>query len=88
MRESKVATPMLDRMRSVAPEGRKIGAFIDWLNENGMQICAMTSDPRYGEEMTPIYEPPEKLIARYFEIDLTKVEEERCALLEEMRGAA
>lgn len=85
-RTSNVETPMLDRMRSVKPESQKIGAFIEWLNENGMPICHLTKDDRYGDEMTPIALSIDALLARYFEIDLEKVEEERRSLLDEMRG--
>jgi hypothetical protein len=85
-RESKVPTPTLDKMRSVKADSQKIGTFIDWLGENGMSICAEVSDPRYGSSLEPITESVEKLLARYFEIDLGKVEEERMALLDEIRG--
>lgn len=86
MRKSTVKTPTLDKMRAVKAESQKIGAFIDWLTTNAMPICKETSDPRYGSEMAPITDSTENLLARYFEIDLEKVELERRALLAELRG--
>jgi hypothetical protein len=87
-RTSKVDTPMLDRMRAVKADSQKIGSFIDWLNERGTPICEKVHDDRFGDEMVPVSDSIEKLLARYFEIDLVKVEDERRALLDEMRGSA
>jgi len=69
-------TPELDKMHVVRSASQSIGRFIDWLRGHRMEIC-------YREEgkFLPMPESVEKLLARYFEIDLNKVEEERQALL-------
>lgn len=86
MRKSEVKTPQLDKMRSVKEDSQKLSTFIDWLTEQGMPICEKITDDRYGAEMAPITISIERLLARYFEIDLNKVEDERRSLLDELRA--
>ena len=55
-----------------------IGAFIDWLNDNGMYIA------NDGDGCC-IDESIEQLLARYAKIDLDAIEREKRAMVEEMR---
>jgi len=71
-------TPELEKMRGVREESQKIGQFLDWLRGEGMQIVD-------GDD-EPLYLSIEQLLAKYFEIDLEKVEEERRALLAYQRA--
>jgi hypothetical protein len=73
-------SPELSKMEAVADESQSIGNFIDWLGENGMVICA-SDDGLRGTRFFPTMESTEALLARYFEIDLNKVEKERRAML-------
>lgn len=80
-----IPTPECDRMVAVAPFSQMIGDFLDWLGETGITLC--DSDDSYRtslgpeERFMPHYESYELLLARYFQIDLQKVEEERRAIL-------
>lgn len=69
-------------MLAVKPQSQAIGQFIDWLTEQGMEICKREDDAR----LWPVDETIEGLLARHFEIDLKKAEREKCALLDAIRA--
>lgn len=82
-----VPSPECERMVQVAPFSQMIGDFLDWLNEQGIQLCeidpfASTSDHR---AWWPRHEPYNTLLARYFQIDLNLVEEERRNILAQLQ---
>jgi hypothetical protein len=81
----KPETPMLDKIRQVKSESQKIGAFLEWLDLQGIQLCQTPTEPWPGEEWRPIQERTEELLAQYFEIDRQQVESERQALLDKIR---
>ena len=91
--------PECERLAAVAPVSQEIGRFLDWLREeknwtladyhehseecygeNGYRICGYAKD-----SLAPVHFQPEKLLAEFFGIDLTKIENERRALLESLR---
>lgn len=54
------------------------GVFPDYKYREVQELsCGMNEDDSF-----PVHEPPEKLLAAFYEIDLDKIEEERCALLD------
>lgn len=78
--------PELEKMRSVRGESRLLTEFVDWLEDHNMRICVRTaSQSVYSSPYEPIPENYEKLFARFFAIDLEKVEDERRAMLEALR---
>lgn len=93
----KPETPTLDRMQSphsawTAREGKPcrlvdhsqiIGEFIDWIEGQGIYLA------KWGENdvLYPYHESIEKLLARFFNIDLEKVDEEKMRLLRWIREA-
>lgn len=84
MRESKVKTPELDKMRIVKGKSQAIGEFLEWLErEKQIELCERDKS---DEELYPCAIPIERLIAAHFGIDLMRVEEEKQALLEELRA--
>lgn len=69
-----------------------IGQFVDWLEGQGIHLARwtpMTDEEKelLGDEVL-LYaqEPREKLLARYFDIDLNAVETEKRALLEAIQN--
>lgn len=91
--KSKVKTPELEKIRANRQESQSIGNFLDWLHsEQELHICAYDGECEEGfgpDNWHGIYteerDSIEKLLARYFDIDLNKVESERQALLDELR---
>lgn len=78
--------PELAKMKSVQAETRTLSQFVDWLEENNMRICVRTKGSgAYAPPYESTSERYEQLFARFFEIDLDKVEQERQQMLEEQR---
>ncbi len=75
------ACPECDKLAKVSEDSQKIGEFIDWLHSQEIELAKWEDD-----ELFTIHESIEKLLAKYFEIDLVKVENERQALLKAMRN--
>lgn len=74
-------TPELDKLHKVTDESQGIGAFLDWLREQGLTLCKYYVDETYE----PCGLPAEKLLADYYKIDLEEVEQERRDLLDWLR---
>lgn len=79
--------PELDKMLAVRDKSRLLSEFLDWLASEGIALCELNTERR-GGEFERIQEGYEKLLARFFEIDLDKIEEERRALLDSLRQKA
>lgn len=83
-----VSTPEHDKLKKVRTESNAIGAFLDWLlHERELEICEM---PEKSETYFPVHLPfgtIETLLAEYFNIDLKKIEQEKRAILAELREA-
>ena len=69
--------PECDKLAAVSEDSNKIGAFLDWLSEQGIRLAKYNEDDELLEERSKI----EELLARYYGIDLKKVEDERQSIL-------
>lgn len=74
--------PECKKLSAVRDESHKIGEFIDWLHEQGIQLCEWMDYEDAPAQYAPTTQTSEKLLAKYFDIDLNKVERERRAILE------
>lgn len=72
--------PECDKLLAVKDQSQIIGEFLEWLiNKDDSRIAKFSEiDKMY----CPNYESTEKLLARYFKIDLKKLEKEKRALAE------
>jgi len=78
--------PECEKLEKVSEESQKIGAFLDWLQNETKYIIAEYSDDEEGEALLfPIHKAIEQILAEYFKIDLNKVEKERKQILEDIR---
>lgn len=84
MKTSYPPTPELDKMKSVHNQSQCIGEFLDWLFHEKHRTIAEV--PEGMDEWQPVGGSIEKILAEYFEIDLAKIERERRAILETLRG--
>jgi hypothetical protein len=82
--------PEIAKLKGVMHQSQAIGEFIDWLEEQDIHICCYADyDGRQRRtELTYLNEGKEKLLARYFEIDLNRVDDEKRAILEDLRKDA
>ncbi len=80
------AYPEHDRMAAISDKSQIIGEFLEWLNyTKGIHLCEQTPD--MNDHWWTVDEDPEKLLAEFFSIDLTKIEAEKRAMLAEVRAA-
>ena len=82
-------TPELDFQHLIIESGQSdlLAKFYDWLIEKDYYICYRDEGDKYDDGgYYPISSSPEKLFADFFGIDLNKIEEERRAILEELRN--
>lgn len=80
--------PELRKLHIVSGESQKIGEFLDWLKSRGMFIAKYEVMEDFRDPMpSAIGGTTEQLLAEYFKIDLAKVEREKSAILEKLRGA-
>ena len=73
--------PEHEKLKEVQPQSQAIGEFIEWLSEQGIWLASLNRFDRFD----PINDGTEKLLARYFEIDLKVLEAEKVALLDAQR---
>lgn len=79
-------TPELDKMEGAKKRGsQEIGEFLEWLKCEPLNICEYDS---YKEAFCPLHITTEAMLARYYGIDLDKVDGERMAILEWVRSRA
>ncbi len=74
-------TPELNKMLAVKNESQEIGNFLEWLGDNGVILAEYR-----GEELNSYSYTIEKLLAKYFGIDLVKADDEKRAILESLRN--
>jgi hypothetical protein len=79
-------------MQSVKGESQKLGAFLEWMQEQGYFIYSYDEASEICEEcgrghFARVNLTIEALLAEYFGIDLKKLEQERTQILEDVRAA-
>jgi hypothetical protein len=76
--------PEHEKLKALNGLNQRIGEFIDWLlEEKKYRICGYSDkDKLYW----PLFGSTESLLADYFNIDLHKLEEEKRAILNELRS--
>lgn len=84
--------PEHEKLQAVKDESQAIGAFLEWLsNVKEIRFAKWVKDKsESGTEYEVFVQQNmeiEKWLAEYFEIDLNKLEQEKQAMLEEIRKA-
>lgn len=82
-------TPELDKMSAVKHDSQIIGAFLDHISHQGIHLAKyQEGETKYDDEqLMPITQSIEQVLADYFDIDLNKVEKERRAILDHLQSA-
>jgi len=73
--------PECEKLAAVHEKSQTIGAFLEWLETKDISLMLWCPGDNFRRPHMSI----EKMLAEFFEIDLNKVEEERRAMLEDMR---
>jgi hypothetical protein len=75
--------PECEKMAAIKDKSQVIGEFLEWASETqGFRLCI--SD-WYSNEYIPIGMTTEILLAKFFDIDLNKVEIEKRKILDNIR---
>lgn len=76
--------PEHEKMSKIADTSQKIGEFLDWLNsEKDIELKRWSEE---NNEYLSVFVSTTVLLAEFFEIDLTKIEAEKRAMLDAMRA--
>lgn len=70
------------KMIAVKEQAEAAGDFLEWLLQQGFCVAQWSSH----EGLMPIRRPTEQWLADWLEIDLTKIDEEKQLMLEELRN--
>lgn len=76
--------PEHEKLRAIKDQSEPIGQFLADMECEGIELCKF--DREVGEYQ-PLYKSINAILADYFEIDLVKLEEEKQAMLKEVRAA-
>lgn len=72
--------PEHDKVQKIAPQSQAIGEFLEWLQERGTVLAEYDGDRLWPQSFTT-----ETLLAKFFDIDLNKLEKEKREMLKEIR---
>ena len=78
--------PEHQKLRAVKDKSQCVGEFIEWLGEQGIMLCCNDGQVGMYPINWPITESRNKLLARFFGIDLNRLEDEKLAMLDEQRA--
>ena len=73
--------PEHEKLQDIQPQSQTCGELIEWLGEQGIFLCKFNRFDR----LDPINDSTERLLARYFGIDLKVLEDEKVAILTAQR---
>lgn len=76
------STPECDKWAKVHEDSVVIQQFFEFLSSKGINLCYME---KTYEQFLPVMQTHDDLIYEYFEIDRSKLEQERRAILEKCR---
>ena len=84
--------PEHEKLKSVQEKSQAIGEFMEWLRYTKKYTIAKwyksqwdADDEEETDRLMPEFPSIEKLLAEYYGIDLNKIEEEKRAMLDEIR---
>lgn len=75
--------PEHQKLKAISDKSQAVHEFLEWLSrECGVELCTRHAKT---EELIPWMKRHDDVIADFFEIDLTKINEEKEAMLAQMR---
>ena len=78
-----MTTPECDKMLAVKDKSQPIGEFITWLEDQGIFLAKHDDN---SDRLQMYSETTEEILARFFKIDLNKVEQEKRDILDQLRA--
>lgn len=80
-------TPQHDKLQEIQHLSQAIGEFLDWASEQGWHLAEWNTT-HFFDSMQPVGYTTTNILARYFDIDLNVLEDEKLAMLEQIREEA
>ncbi len=81
--------PEHDKLGLVSDKSQAIGDFLAWLEEGGLGSeygsVELAFFPIHRGGLAPLMKPKTELLAKFFDVDLDKIEDEKQAILAELR---
>lgn len=75
--------PEHEKLSKVRDHSQAIGEFLDWASEKGWSLAEWDEDDLH---LWPVRKSVQEILAEYFKIDLVKLEDEKRAMLDEIRS--
>lgn len=70
--------PEHEKLKAIQAESEACGAFLDWMSAQGYHICKLRDK---DERFIPVSYRTEELLAKHFDIDEKKLEQEKRKIL-------
>jgi hypothetical protein len=86
MSADEIPTPQCDRLHALRSERDTVMEFLDWLQEQGIQLGRYDHNYYDGGLMVAVNRTHEQVVMDFLEIDPVALENERRALLESLRA--
>lgn len=87
-------TPECDKLSRIKDKSQVIGEFLEWVQDvkklslgEWIEGHDDVGEPNGKEEFMPAVRNTQDLLAEFFDIDMAKVEQEKRAILEEIRSS-
>lgn len=78
--------PEHEKLFAVAPQTQAVGEFLEWLAEN--YHCELGRPEGRNAEFRPVPRTLDELLAEWTGVDLVRLEQEKRAMLDELRAKA
>jgi hypothetical protein len=79
--------PEHEKLHAVKHRSQAIGEFLEWAGEKGWHLAFYPEDPNYEAEMRWVPKTVDAMLAEYYGIDLDVIEDEKRAMLKQIREA-
>lgn len=76
--------PEHEKLQALDGQNQCLGEFLEWLSNQGYVICVCRTQ-RIDDVYMPAYKPISRWLAEYFGIDEVKLENEKRAMIDELR---
>jgi len=81
--------PEHEKLKAISDKSQAIGEFVDWLGAvKGISLCELTQGRDRLDEYHPVRTSIRQLLAEYFDINEHRLDDEKRAMLDELRGQA
>ncbi len=83
--------PEHDKLSLVSDKSQTIGEFLAWLEAGGLGTeygsVELAFFPLHRGGLAPLMKPKTELLAKFFDIDLDKIEDEKQVMIAEIRAS-